>query len=173
MISVELAGGDVIMRAPSVIPGYEYRTAWSWDDRQRAMLATRDEILRALDRRKDTEADDRPLVGRRRPSGVPLGVRPMRRRRFRSPAWAASLTWKSAVFLTVMCCTLAALLGVLVHTAVTRQAVSHAREKALGRLEASPTRTRRGSRCPGARASTRRACPARCARWRRAVRRPR
>ncbi|MEV0882569.1 HAMP domain-containing sensor histidine kinase [Streptomyces microflavus] len=59
----------------------------------------------------------------------------MKRRRFRSPAWTATLTWKSAVFLTVMCCTLAALLGVLVHTAVTRQTVSHAREKALDRLE--------------------------------------
>ncbi|WP_189528889.1 sensor histidine kinase [Streptomyces sindenensis] len=58
-----------------------------------------------------------------------------RRRRFRPPSWAASLTWKSAVFLTAMCCTLAALLGVLVHTAVTRQTVEHAREKALARLE--------------------------------------
>ncbi|MCC8479098.1 HAMP domain-containing histidine kinase [Streptomyces globisporus] len=58
-----------------------------------------------------------------------------RRRRFRSPSWTASLTWKSAVFLTAMCCTLAALLGVLVHTAVTRQTVEHAREKALARLE--------------------------------------
>ncbi|MGY3679709.1 ATP-binding protein [Streptomyces sp. TE33382] len=59
----------------------------------------------------------------------------MRRRRVRAPAWTATLTWKSAVFLTVMCCTLAALLGVLVHTAVTRQTVGHAREKALDRLE--------------------------------------
>ncbi|WGP12679.1 HAMP domain-containing sensor histidine kinase [Streptomyces sp. SH5] len=58
-----------------------------------------------------------------------------RRRRLRPPSWAASLTWKSAVFLTAMCCTLAALLGVLVHTAVTRQTVEHAREKALARLE--------------------------------------
>ncbi|MEU4179022.1 HAMP domain-containing sensor histidine kinase [Streptomyces sp. NPDC026589] len=59
----------------------------------------------------------------------------MRRRGFRSPSWTASLTWKSAVFLTVMCCTLAALLGFLVHTAVTRQTVEQAREKTLGRLE--------------------------------------
>ncbi|MEU8627034.1 HAMP domain-containing sensor histidine kinase [Streptomyces sp. NPDC048669] len=50
------------------------------------------------------------------------------------PAWTASLTWKAAVFITVMCCVLAALLGVLVHTAVTRQTVGHAREKALTRL---------------------------------------
>ncbi|WP_327272917.1 hypothetical protein OG609_12840 [Streptomyces sp. NBC_01224] len=46
VISVELAGRDLIMRVPSAITGYEYRTAWSWDDRQRAMLPTRDEILR-------------------------------------------------------------------------------------------------------------------------------
>ncbi|WEH37636.1 hypothetical protein PZB75_22375 [Streptomyces sp. AM 4-1-1] len=46
VISVELAGRDLIVRAPSAITGYEYRTAWSWDDRQRAMLPTRDEILR-------------------------------------------------------------------------------------------------------------------------------
>nr|WP_202453368.1 HAMP domain-containing sensor histidine kinase [Streptomyces sp. SID4913] len=52
----------------------------------------------------------------------------------RLPAWTATLTWKSAVFITVMCCVLAALLGVLVHTAVTRQTVGHAREKALARL---------------------------------------
>ncbi|OKK15823.1 ATPase [Streptomyces sp. CB02488] len=56
------------------------------------------------------------------------------RRGLRMPAWTATLTWKSAVFITVMCCVLAALLGVLVHTAVTRQTVGHAREKALARL---------------------------------------
>ncbi|MFF8844598.1 hypothetical protein ACF08N_18095 [Streptomyces sp. NPDC015127] len=48
LVSVELAGRDVIMRSVSAgIPGYEYRTAWSWDGRQRAMLPTRDEIVRA------------------------------------------------------------------------------------------------------------------------------
>ncbi len=46
VISVELAGRDVIMRVPSAISGYEYRTVWSWDDRQHAMLPTQDEILR-------------------------------------------------------------------------------------------------------------------------------
>ncbi|WP_329116054.1 hypothetical protein [Streptomyces sp. NBC_01353] len=47
VISVELAGRDVIVRAASAgIPGYEYRTAWSWDEQQRAMLPTRDEIVR-------------------------------------------------------------------------------------------------------------------------------
>ncbi|MET8745418.1 hypothetical protein [Streptomyces sp. NPDC004728] len=46
VISVELAGRDLIMRAPSAITGYEYRTVWSWDARQRAMLPTQDEIQR-------------------------------------------------------------------------------------------------------------------------------
>lgn len=46
VISVELAGRDLVVRAPSAITGYEYRTSWSWDERQHAMLATRDEILR-------------------------------------------------------------------------------------------------------------------------------
>ncbi|MEV5681794.1 hypothetical protein AB0L68_01195 [Streptomyces sp. NPDC052164] len=46
VISVQLAGRDLIMRSPSAITGYEYRTAWTWDDQQHAMLPTRDEILR-------------------------------------------------------------------------------------------------------------------------------
>ncbi|MFG3135489.1 ATP-binding protein [Streptomyces sp. NPDC048211] len=71
------------------------------------------------------------MRGRR--TGASRARRP--RRRPRLPAWTATLTWKSAVFITVMCCVLAALLGVLVHTAVTRQTVGHAREKALARLE--------------------------------------
>ncbi|WP_406339233.1 sensor histidine kinase [Streptomyces sp. NBC_01620] len=58
----------------------------------------------------------------------------MRRRRPRAPTWTATLTWKAAVFITVTCCALAALLGVLVHTAVTRETVSEARDKALARL---------------------------------------
>ncbi|MEU2021042.1 hypothetical protein ABZ565_02495 [Streptomyces sp. NPDC016469] len=52
VISVQLAGRDLIMRAPSAITGYEYRTAWSWDGRQRAMLPTQDEILRTRDDRR-------------------------------------------------------------------------------------------------------------------------
>ncbi|MFJ8014124.1 histidine kinase dimerization/phospho-acceptor domain-containing protein [Streptomyces sp. NPDC096339] len=52
----------------------------------------------------------------------------------RLPAWTATLTWKSACFIVVMCCTLAALLGALVHVEVTRQTVATARDKALGRL---------------------------------------
>ncbi|MGW6138127.1 hypothetical protein [Streptomyces sp. NPDC055140] len=46
VVSVEIAGRDVILRAVADLPGYEYRTAWSWDPHQRAMLPTRDEILR-------------------------------------------------------------------------------------------------------------------------------
>ncbi|WP_329122806.1 hypothetical protein [Streptomyces sp. NBC_01465] len=46
VISVELADRDVIIRDPAGLPGYEYRTSWSWDSSQRAMLPTRDEILR-------------------------------------------------------------------------------------------------------------------------------
>ncbi|MEV3989131.1 HAMP domain-containing sensor histidine kinase [Streptomyces sp. NPDC049837] len=56
-------------------------------------------------------------------------------RRPRLPAWMATLTFKAGVFITVMCCALAALLGALVHVSVTRQTVDTAREKALDRLE--------------------------------------
>ncbi|MFE3525797.1 hypothetical protein ACFXOD_30050 [Streptomyces sp. NPDC059161] len=44
---VDVAGRDVIVRSVADgMPGYEYRTAWSWDDHQQAMLPTRDEIVR-------------------------------------------------------------------------------------------------------------------------------
>ncbi|MEU6978812.1 HAMP domain-containing sensor histidine kinase [Streptomyces sp. NPDC046371] len=56
-------------------------------------------------------------------------------RRPRLPAWTATLTWKAAVFITVMCCALAALLGVLVHVSVAGQTVKDSRGKALGRLD--------------------------------------
>ncbi|MFD7319989.1 ATP-binding protein [Streptomyces sp. NPDC059875] len=59
------------------------------------------------------------------------------RRRPRLPAWTATLTWKSAVFITVMCCALAALLGVLVHVSVAGQTVNDSRERALTRLAAA------------------------------------
>ncbi|MEW1545270.1 HAMP domain-containing sensor histidine kinase [Streptomyces tsukubensis] len=68
----------------------------------------------------------------RRPRNrAPRGLRCWARR----PRWTATLTWKAALFITVMCCTLATLLGVLVHVGVTRQTVDASREKALGRLE--------------------------------------
>ncbi|MFI9650059.1 ATP-binding protein [Streptomyces sp. NPDC052040] len=61
-------------------------------------------------------------------------LRRARRHRLRLPAWSGTLAWKAAVFITVMCCSLAALLGVLVHVSVTRQTVEQAREEALSRL---------------------------------------
>lgn len=50
------------------------------------------------------------------------------------PRWAGPLAVKAAAFITVMCCALAALLGVLVHVSVTNQTVGQARGKALARL---------------------------------------
>ncbi|KUO12259.1 ATP-binding protein [Streptomyces sp. DSM 15324] len=50
------------------------------------------------------------------------------------PRWAGTLALKTAVFITVMCCALAALLGVLVHVSVTNQTVGQARDLALSRL---------------------------------------
>ncbi|MFE7760132.1 hypothetical protein [Streptomyces sp. NPDC057438] len=46
VLAVELAGRTVIIRSPAAIVGYEYRTQWTWDEEQQAMLLTRDEILR-------------------------------------------------------------------------------------------------------------------------------
>ncbi|OIJ69188.1 sensor histidine kinase [Streptomyces mangrovisoli] len=50
------------------------------------------------------------------------------------PSWAGTLAVKAAVFITGMCCALAALLGVLVHVSVTGQTVGQARDQALDRL---------------------------------------
>ncbi|MGW7379631.1 ATP-binding protein [Streptomyces sp. NPDC054794] len=50
------------------------------------------------------------------------------------PQWAGTLAAKAAAFITVMCCALAALLGVLVHVSVTDQTVGQARDQALDRL---------------------------------------
>ncbi|MFF1721940.1 ATP-binding protein [Streptomyces sviceus] len=50
------------------------------------------------------------------------------------PRWSGTLAVKAAVFITVMCCALAALLGVLVHVSVTNQTVGEARDLALSRL---------------------------------------
>ncbi|WP_181957513.1 hypothetical protein [Streptomyces paludis] len=48
VVGAELAGRDLILRVVSAgIPGYEYRTAWSWDGRRGTMLPTRDEIVPA------------------------------------------------------------------------------------------------------------------------------
>ncbi|WP_394430467.1 ATP-binding protein [Streptomyces sp. SGAir0957] len=67
------------------------------------------------------------------------------------PAWTASLTWKAVAFLAVICCALAALLGVLVHVSVTDQTVREARERALSRLEEATAAFQAGGRhVPGA-----------------------
>ncbi|MDN0195726.1 HAMP domain-containing sensor histidine kinase [Streptomyces sp. S.PNR 29] len=59
-----------------------------------------------------------------------MKVRPV----FALPQWADTLAVKAAVFITVMCCALAALLGALVHVSVTNQTVGRARDLALQRL---------------------------------------
>ncbi|MFF4563141.1 ATP-binding protein [Streptomyces sp. NPDC001435] len=50
------------------------------------------------------------------------------------PQWTGTLAAKSAAFIAVMCCALAALLGILVHVSVTNQTVGQARDLALDRL---------------------------------------
>ncbi|MEV5877521.1 HAMP domain-containing sensor histidine kinase [Streptomyces sp. NPDC052101] len=50
------------------------------------------------------------------------------------PRWAGPLAVKAAAFIMVMCCALAALLGILVHVSVTNQTVGQARNLALSRL---------------------------------------
>ncbi|GGN77839.1 two-component sensor histidine kinase [Streptomyces albiflavescens] len=66
----------------------------------------------------------------------------------RLPQWTATLTWKAAAFITVMCCGLAALLGILVHVSVTDQTVGEARGRALDRLADVTTRYEAGDRLP-------------------------
>ena len=68
----------------------------------------------------------------------------MRRLRHRT----ATLTWKAAAFITVMCCGLAALLGVLVHVSVTDQTVDEARSRALDRLTEAADAYEAGDRLP-------------------------
>ncbi|MFJ6899434.1 ATP-binding protein [Streptomyces hokutonensis] len=60
------------------------------------------------------------------------------------PRWAGTLAFKSAVFITVMCCALAALLGVLVHVSVTDRTVGQARELALSRLRTATSQYEAG-----------------------------
>ncbi|WP_424215399.1 ATP-binding protein [Streptomyces sp. BI20] len=64
------------------------------------------------------------------------------------PAWAATLTWKAAAFIVVMCCALAAVLGSLVHVEVTRQTVAVAREKALTLLNTASRAYEAGETLP-------------------------
>ncbi|MCK8677426.1 hypothetical protein [Streptomyces lichenis] len=63
VVGVQIAGRSLVVRAVSAgIPGYEYRTTWTWEARQRAMLPASDEIVRV-----------RPAPSRSsaRPSGSP------------------------------------------------------------------------------------------------------
>ncbi|MFC9508868.1 ATP-binding protein [Streptomyces sp. NPDC057002] len=60
------------------------------------------------------------------------------------PQWSGTLAVKAAAFITVMCCALAALLGVLVHVQVTDQTVGQARDQALQRLEQATERYEAG-----------------------------
>ncbi|WP_328873824.1 ATP-binding protein [Streptomyces sp. NBC_00287] len=67
------------------------------------------------------------------------------------PRWAGTLATKAAVFITVMCCALTVLLGVLVHVSVTNQTVGRARTEALSRLTDATTAFEAGDRLmPGA-----------------------
>ncbi|WP_438297650.1 histidine kinase dimerization/phospho-acceptor domain-containing protein [Streptomyces sp. HUAS TT7] len=66
----------------------------------------------------------------------------------RLPSWTATLTWKAAVFITVMCCGLTALLGTLVHISVTKQVVGQAEQRALSRLAVATKAYQAGNR-PG------------------------
>ncbi|MFI2630416.1 ATP-binding protein [Streptomyces collinus] len=60
------------------------------------------------------------------------------------PPWSGTLAAKAAAFITVMCCALAALLGVLVHVQVTNQTVGQARDQALQRLTQATERYEAG-----------------------------
>ncbi|MET9527970.1 HAMP domain-containing sensor histidine kinase [Streptomyces coeruleorubidus] len=62
----------------------------------------------------------------------------------RLPQWSGTLAAKAAAFITVMCCALAALLGVLVHVQVTNQTVGQARDQALQRLTQAAERYEAG-----------------------------
>ncbi|MFI9754854.1 ATP-binding protein [Streptomyces collinus] len=67
------------------------------------------------------------------------------------PPWSGTLAAKAAAFITVMCCALAALLGVLVHVQVTNQTVGQARDQALQRLTQATERYEAGDTLrPGA-----------------------
>jgi signal transduction histidine kinase len=70
------------------------------------------------------------------------------RQPLRLPQWTATLTWKATAFIAVMCCGLAALLGVLVHVSVTDQTVGEARDRALGRLTDVTAAFEAGDRLP-------------------------
>ncbi|MGV9554533.1 hypothetical protein [Streptomyces sp. NPDC003522] len=61
--AVELAGRSVIIRSPSEVAGYEYRLQWTWDQDQRAMLLTHDEMVRTGVRGGGRTRPPRPTAG--------------------------------------------------------------------------------------------------------------
>ncbi|MGW2230347.1 hypothetical protein [Streptomyces formicae] len=65
VLGVELAGRDLIIRAISSLPGYEYHTVWSWDSHQKTMLPTSDEIVRSANASRPKSPRPSPA----RPSG--------------------------------------------------------------------------------------------------------
>ncbi|MFG2502322.1 hypothetical protein ACGFSB_29440 [Streptomyces sp. NPDC048441] len=69
VLGVEMAGREVIVRAVSSLPGYEYRTVWSWDSHQKTMLPTSDEIVRSPN--APTTKPDRKPVPKRTPEPEP------------------------------------------------------------------------------------------------------
>lgn len=75
VIGVELAGQDVILRAPSGNNGYELITAWSWDGKQRSMLPTREQIVRVPGpARPQPSTDATPGTGSATGSGPATGT---------------------------------------------------------------------------------------------------
>ena len=148
VISVELAGRDVIMRVPSAISGVRVPDGLVLG-RPTAARCCRPRTRSCVRPRRRNPAAGRardPVLSR--PSSPPpaaSGGAAVRLTETARARWTATLTWKAAVFITVMCCALAALLGVLVHVSVTEQTVSEARDRALARLADATGRTRPGT----------------------------
>lgn len=63
VISVGLAGRDVILRVPSGNAGYEVNTTWSWDGTQRSMLPTWEQIVRVPGTRPNRSPGPSPRPG--------------------------------------------------------------------------------------------------------------
>ncbi|MFK0010508.1 hypothetical protein [Streptomyces sp. NPDC091027] len=76
VVSVELAGRDVILRVPSGNHGYELVTAWSWDERQLTMLPTREQIVRVPGGPQGPKGPDGPAGGPQGPGGRGPGPGP-------------------------------------------------------------------------------------------------
>lgn len=83
VLGVELAGHEVIVRAVSGMPGYEYRTVWSWDAHQKSMLPTTDEIVRSSNapkgkpsRKPEPAASSRPVPAPGDSPGATPGASP-------------------------------------------------------------------------------------------------